>query len=60
MGVFGWLQEALEQHQQGGCETTPPAEKFVQEYDDQVETSKRSLQERQEQERQERTSGARR
>lgn len=60
MGVFSWLQEALEQQQQDGCETTPAAEKFVQEYDDQVETSKRSLQERQEQERQERTSRSKR
>lgn len=58
MGVFSQLQEALEQHQQGGCKTTLEAEKFVNDYGDQVEASKRSLQERQEQERKERTSGA--
>jgi hypothetical protein len=60
MGVFSWLQEALEQHQQVGCEVTPEAEKFVAEYSDLVESSKRSLQARQEQERKERTSATKR
>ena len=56
MSVFGSLKEALDQHQQDGCKTTSEAEKFVSEYGDQVETSKRSLQERQERERQQQSS----
>lgn len=53
MSIFSSLKQALEQHQQDGCKTTSEADKFVNEYDDRVETSKRSLKERQEQERQE-------
>jgi hypothetical protein len=60
MAVFSWLQETLEKHQQGDCETTPAAKKIVQAYDDQIENSKRLLRQRQEQERQERTSGTKR
>lgn len=56
MGAFSWLKEALEQHRQDGCETTPEAENFVNDYGNQVEDEKRALQERQEQEREERSS----
>jgi len=56
MGVFGWLKNALEQHEQSDCETTPEAKRFVNDYDKQVETAKRSLQEHQEKERKERSA----
>ncbi len=58
MAAFGWLKQALEQHQQDGCETSSEAEKFVDDYSRQVEDSKRSLKERQEKERKERSSGS--
>lgn len=58
MSAFSWLQKALEQHQQGDCKVTSEAEDFVNDYSKQVETAKRLLQERQEQERKERSSAA--
>lgn len=56
MAAFGWLKKAVEQHQQDGCETSSEAENFVNDYGRQVEVSKRSLKERQERERKERSS----
>lgn len=56
MGAFDWLRQALEQQQDEGCEATPEAQKFVNDYGNQVETAKRSLQEQQERARQERSA----
>jgi hypothetical protein len=56
MGAFSWLKKALEQHQESGCETTPEAESFVDEYSKQIEAAKRSLRERQKREQEEQSS----
>jgi len=56
MGVFGWLKNALEEHEGSDCETTPEAKSFINNYGKQVKTAKRSLQERQEKERKERSA----
>lgn len=56
MGAFSWLQNALEEHRQNGCETTPEAKSFVDEYSKQVEAEKHSMRERQEKERSSRSA----
>ena len=56
MGAFSCLKQALEQNEQNGCETTSAAKNFVSEYDKQVEAEKQSLQERQGQDRKERSA----
>ncbi|MGG6270823.1 hypothetical protein ACQ4M3_40570 [Leptolyngbya sp. AN03gr2] len=55
MGAFSWLQNALEEHRQNSCETTPETKHFVDEYSKQVEAEKQSLRERQEKEREDRS-----
>jgi hypothetical protein len=56
MGVFDWLKQVLEQQQDESCETTPEAKKFITDYDNQVETAKQSLRERQTKDREERSA----
>ncbi len=56
MGAFNWLKQALKRYRQEGYETTPEAKNFVNNYGNQVEAAKQSLQERQEKERKERSS----
>lgn len=47
MGVFDQLKEALETQRERGCETTPAAKDFVENYDDHVRNAAKQLRERQ-------------
>ncbi|MEM9949759.1 MAG: hypothetical protein AAF215_03515 [Cyanobacteria bacterium P01_A01_bin.123] len=54
MGPFDQLQEDFDKQRERGCEPSPKAEKFVEDYSDRVEAEKQALKDRQAQERRER------
>ncbi|MFE4105415.1 hypothetical protein [Almyronema epifaneia] len=54
MGAFNQLKKALQEQQKRGCETTDTVKEFVKGYEEQLNTEKQLLKDRQRQEREDR------